>query len=263
MVQEVKVQSSNFGAEYGAGGHERQRGHEERQRGVPRQPLRLQARLASSPPTTARTAIAGVEKPKSRFNYSGRQHRRSDSLPFPGYNQEETRCSSGSGWRCSARRWTPGSRLSTRSAKRRGPATLSEFLANRGQNLNHPRRRADPGLAFPARAPRRRTTTSRRTSRRSASRWPASTRCRTTRDADNRYNYVYSAAGADQPHRARERESTGTSAPTRRPTSASRARSEDAEGLAAWVRARPKLALPTPSLGTNRPLGTRAPSSRC
>ena len=155
--------------------------------------LRLHPRQQVRRRTTARTRIAGVEKPKSKYQLSRRQHRRSDPA-CPASTSSATRRSSSSASRCSASRST---RARASASCRRSSSAHGDFSEFADQQRQQPRsagrQRASfrPGFArTPARPPR--ATTSRPTSPRSAACWPTPTRCRTYNDANNRYNYVYS-----------------------------------------------------------------------
>ena len=59
-------------------------------------------------------------------------------LPFTRYNAAETSCSSGSGVEVQRQDVDSGSTLTTTISQAARTGDLSEFLANRGQNLNHP-----------------------------------------------------------------------------------------------------------------------------
>ena len=135
MVQEVKVQSSNFAAEYGTGGMNVSGVTKSGTLEVPRRGLRLLARLASSPPTTARTASparrsrrasisirAATSAARSAFGDSYTKNR--DKLFFfVAFEVQRQQVDSGSRF---TRTYT--------QAMRNGD--FSELLANRGSNLN-------------------------------------------------------------------------------------------------------------------------------
>ena len=161
MVQEVKVQSSNFAAEYGVGRHERQRGHQGRQLAVPRRALRLQPRLRSSRPTTARTASpASTSRRASSTTPAATSAVRSSSPAR--FNKDRNkavllrRAS-----KCSARRSTRArASASCRRVKQRA-GRLQEFLTPNGQNLEPAgRHRCCIPAGSPAPARRRPATTS-------------------------------------------------------------------------------------------------------
>ena len=145
MVQEVKVQSSNFGAEFGSGAVS-----------VSAVTKSGSSRLSGSLYDYARdwhvaandrsNSITGVEKPKSRFNYPGGNIGGPIPLPFSGYNAKKDRLFFWFGLEVQRQDVDSGSRLSTTISDAARTGDLSEFLANRGQNLQSPRRRADPGL---------------------------------------------------------------------------------------------------------------------
>ena len=68
MVEEVKVQSSNYAAEYGSERHERQRRHQVGHLAVPRHDLRLRARLPRSAQTTGPTRLPASRSRRARSN---------------------------------------------------------------------------------------------------------------------------------------------------------------------------------------------------
>ena len=144
-----------------------------------------------------------------------------------------------------------GSRLSTTISDAARTGDLSEFLANRGQNLNHPSvvliPASFPGAGTPAPgndlAPYVTPL-----GLAMASLYPLPNYA----DADNRYNYVYSALEPTNRMEARARFDWNVSAGTKAYVRISRDR-EDTEGLRGpWANSASDLALPTPGLGTNR-----------
>jgi hypothetical protein len=147
MVQEVKVQSSNFAAEYGSGG------------------VNVSAVTKSG---TARfhgagywygrdhrwsandrsNSITGVEKTKSNYFYPGGNV--GGPLPLPGtaYNRKRDKLFFWFGLEAQRQIYDAGSHLANTISQAARTGDLSEFLANRGQNLNHPATVNIPG-GFP------------------------------------------------------------------------------------------------------------------
>jgi hypothetical protein len=191
MVQEVKVQSSNFNAEYGSGAINISavtKGGSSEFHGAAYWYGR-DHRLAANDRSNS---ILGIDKPKSGFFYPGGNIGGPLPLPFTGYNGGRDRLFFWLGVEAQRQRVDSGSTLTTTISQAARTGDLSEFLAGRGQNLNHPsivlvpagfpnsgtpapnndlRPYADPlGLAM-------------------ASLYPLPNHS----DADNRYNYVYSA----------------------------------------------------------------------
>ena len=137
MVQEVKVQSSNFNAEYGSGavnisavtkggssefhgtGYWYGRDH----------------RLAANDRSNA---IVGIEKPRSGFFYPGGNVGGPIPLPFTSYNSGRDRLFFWVGVEAQRQKIDSGSTLTTTISQAARSGDLSEFLAGRGQNLNHP-----------------------------------------------------------------------------------------------------------------------------
>ena len=191
MVQEVKVQSSNFNAEYGSGavnisavtkggssefhgtGYWYGRDH----------------RLAANDRSNA---IVGIEKPRSGFFYPGGNVGGPIPLPFTSYNSGRDRLFFWVGVEAQRQKIDSGSTLTTTISQAARSGDLSEFLAGRGQNLNHPSVVFIPG-GFPGAG-----TPAPNNDLRPyvdplgvamASLYPLPNYS----DADNRYNYVYSA----------------------------------------------------------------------
>ena len=135
MVQEVKVQSSNFAAEYGSGGmsvsavtksgsskfngslYHYWRGYQ----------------LAANDRSNS---ITGTEKPKSKFNYPGGNI--GGPIVLPGFNRERNKAFFFAGFEVQRQQVDPGSYLSTTLTQRMRNGDLSELLPEncRGQNLN-------------------------------------------------------------------------------------------------------------------------------
>ena len=250
MVQEVKIQGSNFGAEFGSGAVS-----------VSAVTKSGSAKVGGSLYDYIRdwhvaandrsNSITGVEKPKSRFNYPGGNIGGPIPIPFSGYNANKDKLFFWFGLEVQRQDVDSGSRLSTTISDAARTGDLSAFLTSRGQNLNHPSVVLIPasfpgagtpapgndlapyvtplGLAMASLYPRPNYT-----------------------DADNRYNYVYSALEPTNRMEARARFDWNVSASTKAYVRISSDR-EDTEGLRGpWATSASDLALPTPGLGTNR-----------
>ena len=182
MVQEVKVQSSNFAAEYGTGGMNVSaitKGGSSKFSGT----LYDYNRNYKFAANDRSNSITGTEKPKSTFNYPGGNIGGPIIIPGVEWNSERaTRRSSSSASKCSARRSTPGRSSARTLTDKMKAGDLSEQLPGNcvGQNLNM----TCAQLQHPARisrapARRRRATNSSSTWSRWASSCRASTRRRT------------------------------------------------------------------------------------
>ena len=107
MVQEVKVQSSNFAAEYGTGGMNVSavtKGGSSKFSGTLYDYIRNHKFAAND----RSNSIAGTEKPKSTFKYPGGNIGGPIIIPGVEFNSTATRRSSSSASRSSGRRSTPG-----------------------------------------------------------------------------------------------------------------------------------------------------------
>ena len=145
MVQEVKVQSSNFGAEFGSGAVS-----------VSAVTKSGSSKLSGSLYDYARdwhvaandrsNSITGVEKPKSRFNYPGGNIGGPIPLPFSGYNAKQGQAV----LLVRAGGAAPGRGLrqpAEHHDQRRGADRRSERVPRQSRpEPESPRRRADPGL---------------------------------------------------------------------------------------------------------------------
>ena len=138
MVQEVKVQSSNFNAEYGVGRGQHQCRDKGRKLGVPRD--RLNPGRARSPADGERPLEqhSWRRQAEKRVLLPWREYRRARAAAIDQYTTTHaTSCSSGSVSNRNDRKSIRAALSRRPSAKQRGTGDLSEFLANRGQNLNH------------------------------------------------------------------------------------------------------------------------------
>ena len=161
MVQEVKVQSSNFAAEFGAGGMNVSGVTKSGTLGVPRRGLRLLARLSLSPPTTGRTASP-----------ARRSRRASTSIPAAtsavrssfgdSYTKNRDKLFFFAAFEVQRQQVDSGSRFNRTYSQAMRNGDFSELLANRGSNLNSIAQLRIP-QGFPNAGSRRRTTTCGRT----------------------------------------------------------------------------------------------------
>ena len=106
MVQEVKVQSSNFAAEYGSGGMNISavtKGGGSQFSGTVYDYVRHHKFAAND----RSNSIAGVDKPKSSFNYPGGNVGGPILIPGSTSTRTATSCSSSSASKCSGRRSIP------------------------------------------------------------------------------------------------------------------------------------------------------------
>jgi hypothetical protein len=191
MVQEVKIQSSNFAAEYGTGG------------------INISAVTKAGSSELHGTAywygrdhrlsandrsntIVGIEKPRSGFFYPGGNVGGPIVVPGAAYTRDRDRVFFWVGLEAQRQKVDSGSVLSTTISPRARTGDLSEFLAARGQNLNHPAVVLIPG-GFPGAGTPAPNNDLRPyvtpLGRALASLYPLPNH----NDPDNRYNYIYSA----------------------------------------------------------------------
>ena len=191
MVQEVKVQSSNFAAEYGTGGMNVSGVTKSGTLEVPRRGLRLLARLASSPPTIARTASPARRSRRASISIPAATSAvRSRSATAT--RRTATSCSSSSPSKWQRQQVDSGSRFTRTYTQAMRNGDFSELLANRGSNLNSIAQlripQGFPGAGQPA--PNNDMRPYIIADRASTSR--ACIRCPNYNDPNNLYNYVYS-----------------------------------------------------------------------
>jgi hypothetical protein len=137
MVQEVKVQSSNFSAEYGTGGVSVSavtKGGASTFHGAAYWYGRDHRWSAND----RSNSITGVEKPKNDYFYPGGNVGGPLLLPWTHYNKDRNKLFFWFGLEAQRQMYDAGSHLSTTMSRAARTGDLSEFLANRGQNLNHP-----------------------------------------------------------------------------------------------------------------------------
>ena len=250
MVQEVKVQSSNFAAEYGTGGMNVSGVTKSGTLEVPRLGLRLLARHRFAANDRS-NSIAGTPKPKSTYQYPG------GNIGGPivfgdSYTKNRDRLF----FFVALRSPAPAGRL--------GLALHAHVLARRCERrlqraAREPRLEPEqhPAAADPAGLPRRRAAGAeqRHAAVHHADRpvprepVPAAELQRSEQPLQLRLQPPGAARTATTSRRA----STGTSATTRRPTSASRTRAKRSRARAACGgRPADVVALPTPNIGENR-----------
>ena len=250
MVQEVKIQSSNFGAEFGSGAVS-----------ISAVTKSGSAKISGSLYDYVRdwrlaandrsNSIAGVAKPMSRFIYPGGNIGGPVLLPFFDYNEKRDKLFFWFGLEVQRQDVDSGSRLSTTFSKAARSGDLSEFLANRGQNLNHP-----AVVLIPASFPGAGTPASDNNlapyvtplGRAMSNLYPLPNYT----DPDNRYNYVYSALEPTNRLETRLRFDWNISVDTKAYMRIARDQ-EDTEGpRGPWTNSLSELALPTLGIGTNR-----------
>jgi hypothetical protein len=137
MVQEVKVQSSNFAAEFGASGMQvsaiTKAGTAEF-RGTFYDYVRHHRFAAND----RSNAIAGVEKPRSEFQYPGGNIGGPVIIPGTGFNQNRDKMFFFFGVEVQRQKMDPGSTFGVVPSLRQRQGDFSENLACIGQNLNQP-----------------------------------------------------------------------------------------------------------------------------
>jgi Carboxypeptidase regulatory-like domain/TonB-dependent Receptor Plug Domain len=191
MVQEVKVQSSNFNAEYGTGGMNVSavtKGGSSQLHGTGYWYGRDHHLAANDRSNT----IVGTPKPDSSYFYPGGNVGGPIVLPKASYTQGRDKLFFWVGFEVQRQNVDSGSTLSTTMSQAARVGDLSEFLAGRGQNLNHP-----SIVLIPAGFPGAGTPAPNNDLRpyvtplglAMASLYPMPNYS----DPDNRYNYVYSA----------------------------------------------------------------------
>ena len=237
MVQEVKVQSSNFAAEYGAGGMSVSgvtKSGSSKFHGSAYDYWRDYKFAAND----RSNSIAGTEKPKSTYQYPGGNV--GGPLVFgDSYTKNRDRLFFFVAYENQRQKVDSGSHFTRTYSQAMRNGDFSELLANRGSNLNSiPQLRIPQGLAG-----RRRSRAEQQHgavhARRPASTSPASIRCRTTPTRPT--STTTSTARSSRTTASTSRPaSTGTSATAPRPTSASRRKARRPPARAAYG-GRPKM----------------------
>ena len=137
MVQEVKVQSSNFAAEYGSGGMNISavtKGGGSRFSGTVYDYWR-DHRFAANDRSNS---IAGVDKPKSSFNYPGGNVGGPIVIPGLDFNKNRDKAFFFFGLEVQRQKNDPGRRFGVVPTLKQRAGDFSEFLSPNGQNLNQP-----------------------------------------------------------------------------------------------------------------------------
>jgi hypothetical protein len=135
MVQEVKVQSSNFAAEYGAGGMNVSavtKAGSSQFHGAGYWYNR-DSKFAANDRSNS---ITGVDKPKSKFNYYGGNI--GGPVILPGFNQQRNKMFFFAGLESQRQMVDPGSRFGVVPTLKQRQGDFSEFLTQNGQNLGQP-----------------------------------------------------------------------------------------------------------------------------
>ena len=248
MVQEVKVQSSNFNAEYGSGGMNvsavtKSGSSEFHGTGYW---YGRDHRLAANDRSNA---IVGIEKPRSGYFYPGGNVGGPVLLPRTTYNRGRDKLFFWAGVEGQRQRIDSGSTLSTTISQAARTGDLSEFLAGRGQNLNHPAVVVIPGGYAGAGTPapnndlRPYVTPLGLTM---AGQYPVPNYS----DHDNRYNYVYSALEPTNRVEVKARLDWNISTSTKAYVRMAHDREDIKNPRGIWWGG--QLELPTPGEGRNR-----------
>lgn len=135
MVQEVKVQSSNFAAEYGSGGMNISavtKGGSSRFSGTVYDYWRNHRFAAND----RSNSIAGVEKPKSSFNYPGGNIGGPIIIPGLEWNSNRDKAFFFLGLEFQRQKVDPGARFGVVPTELQRQGIFTEFLTPNGQNLN-------------------------------------------------------------------------------------------------------------------------------
>ena len=132
MVQEVKVQSSNFAAEHGAGGMNVSavtKSGSSQFHGS----LYFYNRDSKFAANDRSNSIAGVEKPKSKFNYYGGNA--GGPVLLPGFNKDRNKMFFFAGLEVQRQMVDPGARFGVVPTLKQRNGDFSELLTSNGQNL--------------------------------------------------------------------------------------------------------------------------------
>ncbi len=135
MVQEVKIQSSNFAAEYGAGGVSVSavtKAGSSQFHGSLYDYIRDSAYQAND----RSNSILGTAKPKSKYQYPGLNV--GGPILLPGFNKQRNKAFFFVGFEAQRQQVDSGSRLGTVPTLKQRNGDFSEFLTNNGNNLNQP-----------------------------------------------------------------------------------------------------------------------------
>ncbi len=135
MVQEVKVQSSNFAAEYGAGGMNVSavtKSGGSQFHGT----LYVYNRDSKFAANDRSNSITGTAKPKSKFNYVGGNI--GGPVLLPGFNKDRNKMFFFAGLEVQRQMVDPGSRFGVVPTLKQRQGDFSEFATSNGQNLGQP-----------------------------------------------------------------------------------------------------------------------------
>ena len=204
MVQEVKVQSSNFAAEYGTGGMNVSGVTKSGSSTVPRRGSTTTGATTQFAANDRSNSIAGTPKPKSKYQYPGGNiggpiivRRQLHEEPRQAVLlRRASKCSGSRSTRAraSTRTYTQAMRNGDFSELLRQPRLEPEQHSAAAHSAGIPERR-------PAGAEQRHAAVhARRSGKYLASLYPLPN----YNDPNNLYNYVYSRARADEPHRLQD-----------------------------------------------------------
>ena len=248
MVQEVKVQSSNFAAEHGAGGMNVSavtKSGSSQFHGS----LYVYNRDSKFAANDRSNSIAGVDKPKSKFNYYGGNV--GGPVLLPGFNKDRNKMFFFAGLEVQRQMVDSGARFGVVPTLKQRTGDFSELLTSNGQNL---RQTAGP-VYIPGGSPGAGTPAPGNDlspyitpdGRVLANLYPAPNYIECGQPVQLR-----ATASSSRPTASISRPaSTTTSAATPRPTSASRARVKTVEGARGVWWGASEVALPSPNLGEN------------
>ena len=167
MVSEVKVQASNYAAEFGSAGVQVNaitKGGSSEFHGTLYDYIRDYHFQANDRSNT----YTDTPRPKSQFQYPGGNLSGPILIPGTGFNKNRDKAFFFLGIEVQRQQVDNGSNLAVTPTAAMRNGDFSELLANNGSNLNLPHRASTSPAATPAPAARPRTTTSRPTSTRSA-----------------------------------------------------------------------------------------------
>jgi hypothetical protein len=248
MVQEVKVQSSNFAAEYGSGGMSvsavTKAGTSE-YHGTLYDYIRHHKFAAND----RSNSWAGVDKPKSSFQYPGGNV--GGPIFWPGFNENRDKLFFFAGIEVQRQKVDPGARFGVVPTLKQRAGDFSEFLTSNGQNLNQPVGPINIPQGFPgAGTPAPGANLSPYThplGKVLTNLYPEPNYV----DPDNRYNYVLSVLEPtnrlEMKYRVDWNVTNNTKAYMRLAVD-----SEDVEGARGVWWGASEVALPSPNLGTNK-----------
>jgi hypothetical protein len=248
MVQEVKVQSSNFAAEYGTGGMNVS-GVTKSGTSTFHGSLYDYVRDSRFAANDRSNSIAGTPKPKSKYQYPGGNI--GGPITFgDSYTKNKDKLFFFAAFEVQRQQVDSGSRFSRTYSQAMRNGDFSELLANRGSNLNSPAQlripQGYPGAGEPAPNNDMRPYVS-PTGKYLASLYPLPN----YNDPNNLYNYVYSRLEPTNRTDFKSRFDWNVSKATKAYVRIAR-ESENAENPRGVWWGPSDVALPTPNIGTNR-----------